>query len=352
MATVTGERSTALHSAAAGPAAGATAATGAADWTLAALGCWVVGGGYLDVWAHSNLHLADTFLTPWHAVLYSGMLATAGYLLLLRRSRLARGAGWDRASGYGLSLTGCALFALSGAADGVWHTIFGIETGVNGLISPPHVLLTVSTGLIVSGPLRVAWRDERGHASWPAVISAALLLSVLTYLTQFDHPLSNLWAAGDAPPAVLGVRPREMQLGILGVLLQTGLLAGLVLLLLAHLRLPRGSLLLILGINGFLITAVDHIGVLALLAVAMGALGEVLLGAFRVEPGRPGRLRLFAAAWTAGLYVLYFAELQAWRGVWWPTHVWTGTILLAAVEGWLISFLVAPAARPGVSDGP
>jgi hypothetical protein len=350
MATVTAERS-ALHSAAAGPAPGTAAAAGAADWTLVALCCWVVGGGYLDIWAHSHLRLFESFLTPWHAVLYSGMVATAAYLLLLRRSRLARGLPWDRASGYGLSLTGCGLFAASGVADGVWHTVFGIETGTNGLISPPHVLLTLSTGLIVSGPLRVAWRTERGRASWPAVISAALLLSVLTYLIQFDHPLSNLWSAGDAPVAVLGVRPREMELGILGILVQTGLLAGLVLLLLAHLRLPRGSLTVILGVSGFLVTAVDHIGVLAGLAVAMGMLGDLLLWALRVGPGRPDRLRLFAATWTAGAYVLYFAELLASRGVWWPTHVWTGTIMLAAVEGWLISYLVVPTARPGVSEG-
>jgi hypothetical protein len=335
---------------AARPGSGATAAAGAADWMLVALGCWVLGGGYLDIWAHSHLRLVESFLTPWHAVLYSGMLATTAYLLLLRRSRLARGLPWDRASGYGLSLSGCALFGLSGVADGVWHTVFGIEIGINGLISPPHVLLALGTGLIVSGPLRVAWRAERGRASWPAVISAALLLSVLTYLTQFDHPLSNLWSAGDAPVAVLGVRPREMQLGILGILVQTGLLAGVVLLLVAHLRLPRGSLTVILGINGFLITAVDQIGVLALLAVAMGVLGDLLLWALRVAPGRPDRVRLFAAAWAAGVYVLYFAELLASRGVWWPTHVWAGTIMLAAVEGWLISYLVAPTARPEASD--
>ncbi|MEA2671968.1 MAG: hypothetical protein QOG45_2188 [Chloroflexota bacterium] len=348
MATVTAE-SSAPRSAAAGPAAGAPAAAGAADWTLVALGGWMVGGGYLDIWAHSHLRLVESFLTPWHAVLYSGALATTAYLLLLRRNRLARGLPWDRASGYGLSLSGCALFAASGVADGVWHTVLGIETGITGLVSPPHVLLALGTGLIVSGPLRVAWRVERGRASWPAVLSAALLLSVLTYLTQFDHPLSNLWAAGGAPIAFLGVRPREMQLGILGILVQTGLLAGVVLLLVTHLRLPRGSLTVIMGINGFLITAVDHIGVLALLAVAMGVLGDLLLWALRMGPGRVGRMRLFAAAWAAGVYILYFAELLASRGVWWPTHVWTGTIMLAAVEGWLISHLVAPVARPEVA---
>ncbi|MGH7747722.1 MAG: hypothetical protein ACREQ5_23630, partial [Candidatus Dormibacteria bacterium] len=327
----------------------ATAAAGAADWALVGLCCWIVGGGYLDVWAHSHLHPVETFLTPWHAVLYSGMLATTAYLVLLRRSRRARGIAWDRASGYGLSLTGCALFAASGVLDGIWHTLLGIETGINGLISPPHVLLTLSTGLIVSGPLRVAWSTGRGRASWPAVVSAALVLSVLTYLTQFDHPLSNLWAAREAPVAALGLPAREMQLGILGILVQTGLLAAVVLLLLAHLRLPLGSLTVILGINGFLITAVDHIGVLALLATGMGLLGDVLLWALRASPEAPQRFRLFAALWPAGVYTAYFAELLASRGIWWPAHLWTGAIMLAAVEGWLISLLVLPPGRAGAS---
>ncbi|HEX6492231.1 MAG TPA: hypothetical protein VF112_01900, partial [Candidatus Dormibacteraeota bacterium] len=312
MATITGERSASLRSAAPS-AATTTAATGRTDWGLVALCAWIVGGGYLDVWAHSHLRLFESFLTPWHALLYSGMLATTAYLVLLRRSRLARGLGWDWASGYGLSLTGCGLFAVSGALDGAWHTIFGIETGVNGLISPPHVLLTVSTGLIVSGPLRVAVSARTGLASWPAVLSAALTLSVLTYLTQFDHPLSNLWAAGAAPPPVLGLRNREMQLGLLGVLVQAGLLVGTGLLLLAHMRLPAGSLTVIAGLNGFLVTAVDHVGPLALLAAGMGLLGDLLLLGLRPSSESRRRFLAFAALWPAAAYTAYFVALVAAR---------------------------------------
>jgi hypothetical protein len=334
------------------PAAEATAAAGLADWALVACCCWVVGGGYLDAWAHSHLSDLESFLTPWHAVLYSGMLATTAFLLLLRRSRRAHGMAWEWTSGYGLSLTGCGLFAAAGAFDGVWHSILGIETGIYGLISPPHVLLALGTGLIVSGPLRVAWAAGRVRASWPVVISAALVLSVLTYLLQFDHPLSNLWAAGEAPAAVLGLPAHETQLGMLGILVQTGLLAGVVLLLVARLRLPVGSLTVIVGINGFLITAVDRIGLLALLAVGMGLLGDLLLWGLRASPERPVRFHLFAALWPAAVYTAYFAALLASRGVWWPSHVWTGAIMLAAVEGWLISHLVLPAHRSDVPGGP
>ena len=350
MATITGGRSASLRSAAPSAAA-ADVAGGRADWGLVALSSWIVGGGYLDVWAHSHLRLAESFLTPWHAVLYSGMLATTAYLLLLRRSRIGRGLAWDWASGYGLSLTGCALFAASGVLDGAWHTIFGVETGVNGLVSPPHVLLTVSTGLIVSGPLRLAWSSRSAAATWPAVLSAALTLSVLTYLTQFDHPLSNLWAAGAAPPPVLGLRNREMQLGLLGVLVQAGLLVGIALLLLAHLRLPVGSLTLIAGLNGFLVTSVDHIGPLALLAIGMGLLGDLLVRVLRASPRSRRRFLAFAALWPAAAYTTYFAALVAARGVWWPTHVWTGAILLAAAEGWLIGLLVLPGRPVAASAG-
>ena len=79
MATITGERSASLHSAAT-RAAAAGAATGRADWGLVALCSWIVGGGYLDVWAHSHLRLVESFLTPWHVLLYSGMVATTGWI--------------------------------------------------------------------------------------------------------------------------------------------------------------------------------------------------------------------------------------------------------------------------------
>jgi hypothetical protein len=345
MGTATEERSTALRPAAPWPAADAPASPGSADWMVVTLCAWIVGGAYLDVWAHLHLALFESFFTPWHAVLYSGMVATTAYLIVLWRRSRAAGTAWDWTSGYGLSLAACALFAASGVTDAAWHTVFGIETGLNGLISPPHVLLVVSACLIVSGPMRVAWNRGRARAPWPAVISAALLLSFLTFLTQFDHPLSSAWAGEPAPLAVLRLRRDGMELGILGVLVQTGLVTGLVLLLVSRFQLPWGTLTLVLGLNGFLITAVDRVSGLTLVAVAMGAVGDLLLGLLRPSPASPVRLRVFAALWPAAAYAVYFLELLATGGVWWPLHVWTGTVLIAGAEGWLLSFLVLPGGR-------
>jgi hypothetical protein len=350
MTTVTEDRAATVGRATARPAGDSARTGGTTDWVLTGLCAWVVGGAYLDVWAHSHLRLLESFLTPWHAVLYSGMLATTAALLVVRRRQRAAGIPWEPTSGYGLSLMGCALFVVSGAADAAWHTILGVETGLRGLISPPHILLTVSAGLVVSGPLRIAWRRDGERAPWPAVISAALVLSALTFLTQFDHPLSNLWAAGTAPPAVLGLPQDAMELGVLGVLVQGGLFVGLVLVLLSRFRLPPGSLTVILGINGFLVTAVDDPSAKALVAVVMGLAGDLLLLLLSPSTTRPWRLRVFAALWPATAFALYFLWVLATWGIWWPVHLWTGTVLMAGAAGWLLSHLLVPAGHAAARE--
>ena len=138
MATVTGERSAARRPSRSRPATGSPALAGAADWALVGCCAWIVGGGYLDVWAHSHRNLSrEGFLTPWHALLYSGMVATTVLLLLLRRNRRARGTAWDWPSGYGLSLTGCALFAGRGSPTAPGTRSSGSRPGSTGWSAHP-----------------------------------------------------------------------------------------------------------------------------------------------------------------------------------------------------------------------
>ena len=171
------------------------------DWAMAILSTVLVGGFYLDLWAHAHGRTDNTFFTPWHAVLYS-MLAAVGIFLSITAWRAwHRGAPWWESlpAGYGLSLVGVALFALGGVADLVWHVLFGVEFIVDALLSPTHLVLACAGILIVTGPLRAAWRDPaRGTHAWlariPAVLSLALALSILTGFTQFVHPLVDPWA--------------------------------------------------------------------------------------------------------------------------------------------------------------
>src|SRR2546428_12351017 len=97
------------------------------DWAMAILSTVLVGGFYLDLWAHAHGRTDNTFFTPWHAVLYS-MLAAVGIFLSITAWRAwHRGAPWRGGppAGYGLSPLGVGLFVLGGVAGLAWHPLFG-----------------------------------------------------------------------------------------------------------------------------------------------------------------------------------------------------------------------------------
>ena len=174
---------------------------------MAGLSSLLLGGFYVDLWAHAHGRTDNTFFTPWHALLYSAMAVVGIFLGANAIRRRSRGSAWPETlpPGYGLSLIGVGLFTVGGVADLIWHVIFGVEFSVDALLSPTHLVLASAGVLIVAGPLRAAWRNpERTSQRWvgkiPAVLSLALLLSILTAFTQFVHPLGVPWA-GRAPVA-------------------------------------------------------------------------------------------------------------------------------------------------------
>lgn len=321
---------------------------------LAVLACsWLVGGFYLDVWAHHRFPQLETFFTPWHGVLYSGFLAVTTVLAgLLLRNR-ARGYAWRWAlpAGYELSLLGVALFAAGGLGDMAWHILFGIEVNTEALLSPTHLLLALGAGLIVSGPLRSAWWRPAAtvppgwSAGWPALVSLAFTLSLLTSFTEYGNALSQPWAAAgrQTTPVDLG-----QALGVAGILLYAGLLMGVTLLALWRGLLPPGGLTVIFTLNAAL-TVFPH-GEYRFIPVALlaGLLADLLLRWWRPSTARPGALRGFAFAVPAGLFTLYFLVLALTGGVWWSIHLWAGAIVLAGLVGWLLSFLLVPPQSPAI----
>src|SRR5712691_5629716 len=85
--------------------------------------CWLLGGLYLDGWAHNHGLVDKTFFTPWHALLYSGYGATAVFLLVTLVVNQVRGYRGLRAipRGYELSVLGLPLFIAAGVGDLIWH---------------------------------------------------------------------------------------------------------------------------------------------------------------------------------------------------------------------------------------
>ena len=161
------------------------------------LGAWLTLGVLLDAWAHSNLARLETFFTPWHAVLYSGFLASAAWVLWTSRAGLRppRPDLRQMPFGYAPAVLAIVGFAACGVADATWHTVFGIEQSINILFSPTHLGLAAAMLVILTTPLRAALADGTLPAApglrrlLPALLSTAfaatLVLLFLEYANAF-----------------------------------------------------------------------------------------------------------------------------------------------------------------------
>lgn len=323
------------------------------DWVVILLGLWMVGGVHLDAWAHHQFEV-ETFFTPWHGVLYSGFLALAAVLVGAYINNLRRGYDWRQAMpvGYELSLIGAAIFMAGGFGDMLWHTLFGIEVGIEALLSPTHLLLAYGSALMVTGPLRAAWRrpgdvGQSWIALMPAILSLALLLAVLSFFTAYAHPLSDTMVAMGHRPAS-DVQAFNLQgLGISAILLQSAIMMGVILLAVRRWRLPIGGLTLIITVAYGLTVSIHENFFLIPFEILAGLAAEVVYWWLKPSLGRPTAFRWFAFGVPAVFYALYFLTLALTGGLWWSFNLWSGAIFLAGIAGWLLSYAFIP---PQIAD--
>ncbi len=344
MATAAGS----VHSEEAHPAAQAQPAGGLLfDWAFTILSAWLVGGLYLDGWAHSHGKVDDVFFTPWHAVLYSGAFAIILLLSATYARNLLGGYTWPHVlpAGYSLSLVGAAMFLLGGVLDMLWHEAFGVEVNLEALLSPTHLLLATSGVLMVGGPLRAAWSRTSSDASrgWRALgaplLSATLTLALLTFFTQYGHPIAQPLAARGFSSASTGF---GRSLGVSGILLQSTLLMGMILLLTWRWSLPIGALTLLMTLSGALMCVFEDTYLFLPGVLIAGLLADALLRWLQPTTKRRAQLRMFAFAVPALWYSLYFLTLQRTFGIAWTIHLWMGAIFLAGIAGMFVSLLIAP----------
>ena len=310
------------------------------NWTFVLLSCWLIGGAYLDAWHHHNLIAPDTNpFTPYHFLLYSAEAAIAIFLgVNVLRNFRRFGTPQDLLpDSYGISLLGSVLFGIGGALDILWHLRFGIEVSVAALFSPTHLLLMLSGGLIVSGPLRAAVRDGGTKATWPAVVSGALTLSIFTFWAQFDQPFMQRWAS--PTEEVFTSTAYIEELGLLGLTLYAIMVSALLVLLLRRFTLPIGSITVILVVNCALTSVVEQHPEMITVALAAGIVGDAVLYMLKPSPARPWAFHLFSFFLPAVLIAFYLAFLAATTGVWWPVSIWAGAMPVAGVAGWMISFV-------------
>src|SRR6476620_874590 len=100
------------------------AATGTRDDLITiGLGFWLLGGLFIDGWAHNTGTRVESFFTPWHAAFYSGYAASSLWLcwLVVRGMRAGKVGVAAIPRGYELGLVGAGIFGLGGIGDMAWH---------------------------------------------------------------------------------------------------------------------------------------------------------------------------------------------------------------------------------------
>lgn len=325
------------------------------DLPASLLALWLTVGTFLDGFAHHNLpESLETFFTPWHGILYSGFLALAGFLLFHQYRNMSQGYAWNSAlpAGYSFTLLGIVAFGLAGLGDFTWHTLFGIEEGVEALLSPTHLMLAAGGVLLISSPLRAATRrlTDNAKPGWknlfPALLSAMLVLAVLMFFTEYVNTLFLPQLVAESPAA----KASELfthyltVAGVAGVLIPAAFIIGVVLFVIRRWTLPMGGLVLIVSGSGLLMALFHHHDLAAypqtfIPVVGGGLIAELAYAWLKPSAEREREMRAFAFGVPFALYAAFFATLIFTSGVWWSIHMWAGVPFMAGVVGLLMSVM-------------
>jgi hypothetical protein len=296
---------------------------------------------YLDAYAHVKVpgKVISEAATAGQAGLTSSWFVYTGFLFFLFGRGLRQGKPWNQSlpDGYTGSLAAALVFGAALIADQNWPHIDN-PLGLDLLFSPPHIVEIAAAAVMVSGPLRSAGRRGEGTAGVVTLVSAGLLLSVLTFATQFVHPLIDPWSSIDSTqvPAHVDIWVAQ-DLGVAALLIQATILAVTALLLNSAFKLRFGSLTLIFLINGILVTLTKSHVYLLPVAVVTGLVGDAFLAWSSRRAGRPSAS---LCAVVAGAFTLSYA-VDLWiLGTSWQPSLWAGVVLAATMISWMMGRLV------------
>lgn len=329
------------------------------DAVTVACTTWLILGLFVDGWAH-NHQKPESFFTPWHALLYSGFLATATWLW----SRYERHRGV--AVGYGLGYVGAAVFAAGGVADMIWHLVFGIEVDLEALLSPSHLVLFTGGLLILSSPFRAAWSDPSERVPTlsrflPPLLSITLVTATVSFfLMEFSPFLTN--AATRAPYRFLDLRvgldsvdfvSQKLELqGFASILIATVVLLGPTLLLLRRWRVPAGSFTILFTTVTVMTSALHGFEMreTVLAAVVGGVTADVVASALAGSVRTATLLRIVGAVVPLAMWLSYFGLLAVFYSVGWSVEFWAGITVMSSLAGLALAVLMT--IEPPISPSP
>jgi hypothetical protein len=322
--------------------------TVAFDLTFAIVTLLAIVGLWLDVWSHVTYGADQSIFSEYHLLFYSATVMAGCFLAYTGITNVMAGYRWSDALpvGYSLSLAGIIFFGIVGVIDLTSHAIWGFETGLEALNSPTHIGLFAGIFVFASGPIRAeVARQRRGESLTlgrfvPFVLSVISTLCAITFPTFLYLPLIGR-------PWALQVQRIDQgaTLGVLGVFLETGIMMGILLWIVRRVSLPLGSLTLIFGLYCLLTMLATRVPIFLPIWLIVGILSDVAMVVLKPSSGHIWRFRLFGAVvpvlmWS--VYYLFFIVTGVGGGIWFTGYIWTGSIVQAAIIGYLLAFLMTP----------
>lgn len=325
------------------------------DYAVGACTLWIASGFFLDAWAHGHVPI-ESFFTPYHGVFYSGMLALAIVLAVFATRNRLRGCSWIDSipRAYRLAVLGIPVFLVAGIGDMLWHALLGIEEGVDALLSPTHQALGLGIFFLASGPIRSVLAD-RSPAAFARQAPLALGLATWIVLVHFGTAYAFDPAAGrtNAPPPIapfthayftsLAIGYYKVSLGVLVVIFQSCVMAGVALWLLARMR-PAAGLFTLMYVAGNVPAAAAFTNQTPLLAVTLaqsvcaGVLADVWVA--RADPApATASYTWFSFALPMTYIGVYLIGTAIADGLWWDWNIALGAWCWSGVCGFALGLL-------------
>ena len=334
---------------------GYPALTPAFTWAALALGVWVLLGAVVDINAHNHDAVDDTFFTPWHLLMYSGMAANGLFYVIHAVSQRGPRPQPDEGLAQGNTCSpspACCSSASAASSTSSGTNSSAFESGIDALVSPSHLVLVLSAILFMSGPLRSFVTQGRTGGGWtqlfPPVTATLAVLTLATLFTGF----ANVWSQVDR---YVSIDPdSSLKLAeawtVAAVLVPAALMTGALLYLRQRMVLPFGAVTLLLLGNALIMFYIrfedtsPHLVVL-LAPLLAGLLGDWLLAR---PPGGSQIVALRRFAFLVPFVMMFslFVILQLSASIWWTTHMWAGVSCMAGAVGLGMSALLTPKPLP------
>jgi hypothetical protein len=304
---------------------------------VAFFGTWAITGLYLDGWAHIH-DKPETFFSPWHGVLYSGVGAAVAWFMfreyVLRKPSVIS----ER-----LLTVGFVIFAVGAVLDFVWHEVFGIEVDLEALLSPTHLMLLTGGTVMLSYPARAAAARPSGRRTtfrrfFPVLMSLTLTAGLIQFFTQY---LSAFRFGGLFPSD--GQDIWEITV-IAAVFATNAIMLGATFIAVRRWDTPFGAFTFMYAALAFAFSGMFEFDVVFHVpaAAVAGLITDVLADRLRPSAGRRTQALVFACLVPLAIWSSWLVAIHATGGVRWSVDLWAGTVYLAVLEGLGLGLLAFP----------